>query len=457
MPTAGEVVLEVLPSTGKFGSALSTAIGPALTQAGRMLGQFAADSLDSFMEAEQAMSELNHAVGLSPNLTAAATDAFADQASALQSLTGVQDELILNADTILSRFGLSQEQIESAIPVVLDFARATGRDVPAAAEAVGKALLGNARALKDVGVDFDATGNRAKDFDTILGSLTDQVGGSAEAFGETLAGKMDKAKAKMDEFKESVGALEASFVLLLSGDIKGGASLWQEVVPATQEAMDAFAEFVNPVQDASTATGDLTAAQSAARTEMQHMAEATTEAAGATRDLYAAQLSLAGGLLGLEGNALSAADAQQQLADANAEVNKLQKAGKTGTEEYRDALADQDQAALDATQSQLSLVQSVADYVKENRGSKASTAEAISMIRQYGRDAGLTQGQINGLIGELGGLIREYGQVPASVHTDVTSTAGDAISDFERISGYINDLDGKQVNVYVYTHYKQDV
>ena len=113
----------------------------------------------------------------------------------------------MGADTILSRFKLTQEQVQSAIPTVLDFARATGKDVPDAAKSVGKALLGNTRALKEVGISYKVTGNAAQDYTNILKLLNDKVGGQAAAYAQTFAGKLDILKARFDDVKEVVGGV----------------------------------------------------------------------------------------------------------------------------------------------------------------------------------------------------------------------------------------------------------
>ena len=46
---------------------------------------------------------------------------------------------------------------------LLDCANATSKDVPSAAQDVGKALLGNAKALKNIGISYKSTGDSTKD------------------------------------------------------------------------------------------------------------------------------------------------------------------------------------------------------------------------------------------------------------------------------------------------------
>jgi hypothetical protein len=168
-------------------------------------GAFAVSSIKAFMESEEVMAQFNNTLSMMPKLAGETAQAFQEQATALQALTGYQDEEIISADNVLARFKLTGDEIRSAIPVILDYARAMHTDVPTAAGVVGKALLGNTRALKAVGIEFTATGNTAKDFDTILGKLQGKVGGAAEAFGGTMAGQLEIAKAKFNDAQEAVG------------------------------------------------------------------------------------------------------------------------------------------------------------------------------------------------------------------------------------------------------------
>ena len=198
---------------------------------------FAVDAVRSAIEAEQVLAQLRNVVG--------DTSAFEAQATALQRLTGFQDESILSADALLARFELTEEQVRQAIPTVLDFARATGRDVPAAASAVGKALLGNTRALKDVGIDYTRTGDAATDFRNILGLLQDRVSGSAADFGKTTAGQLAILTAEFDEAKEEIGREFLPIILEVAPILVDLAHVVGDVVPAAlQSSVDALRPFI---------------------------------------------------------------------------------------------------------------------------------------------------------------------------------------------------------------------
>jgi hypothetical protein len=184
-----------------FGGAGKLAFGIAAVAAVK----FAADSIGAYRESQQVLSQLQNVIDHTPALVGATTAAFQEQATALQNLTGYQDEEILSADTVLARFKMTASEIRNTIPLVLDYARATGKDVPEASELVGKALLGNAKALKEIGIKYVSTGNSATDLANIQELLRQKVQGAAEAFGETSQGKVEIFAAKLDDLQEVIG------------------------------------------------------------------------------------------------------------------------------------------------------------------------------------------------------------------------------------------------------------
>jgi len=407
---------------GKFGNAAKA--GFAVAAAGAVA--FAAQSLKAFMESERVMAQFESTLSMMPQLAGETSAAFEEQAHALQDLTGFQDEAIIGADTILARFELTGNQIRDAIPIVLDFARATGRDVPAAAEAIGKALLGNTRALKDVGIEYTRTGDRGADFNAILDLMTAKVGGSAEAFGTTLAGKMDIANAKLDDFKENVGAFLGSQLLLLTGDLDGAASMWVQVADATDEANDALYNIALTAGLDGSKLGELTAAESAARTEMQHTTAAANDQAAAHRNAAAAalqhrtaELSLAGGLVGVQA-------AASQLHDAQATLNQLEAEGKTGTNAYT-------QAQSGAYQAFLSLNAAVNDYQSKTRSATGATDQGRGALALMAQSLGIAQGDLAAFLGTTNAALAKQlafnaalnatpRYIPVEVHTTYTQS-----------------------------------
>lgn len=138
---------------------------------------------------EQALLRLQTTIKNQPTLIGASVDAFDQQAIAIQDTTGVMRDQIVAADAVIGRFGLTADQIKTLNPLIADYATATGQDATTAASNLGRAFVGNTRALKALGVQFTSTGDRTKDFQRITDALQQRVGGLAKEVGQTLPGQ----------------------------------------------------------------------------------------------------------------------------------------------------------------------------------------------------------------------------------------------------------------------------
>src|SRR5438552_3371812 len=94
---------------GLFGKVknFASGAGAAYGLAGAAVVKFGVDSVKAYQEHQGALILLQNAIKNSPALVGESTKAFEDQATALQNLSGVQDEEIINAQTVLSRFKLT--------------------------------------------------------------------------------------------------------------------------------------------------------------------------------------------------------------------------------------------------------------------------------------------------------------------------------------------------------------
>jgi hypothetical protein len=140
-----------------------------------------------------------------PALAGASAEAFDQLAERIQNTSGTTRDLTLASAGTLAKFGLTEDQITTMLPIIDDYSKATGTDVPTAAKQVGLALMGNTRALKGLGIGFKATGDRGKDFQTIVGALTSKVGGMGAAYGKTLPGQMDIFKGRLHDLEIEAG------------------------------------------------------------------------------------------------------------------------------------------------------------------------------------------------------------------------------------------------------------
>jgi hypothetical protein len=166
---------------------------------------FGKRAVEAFAQAEQSQLKLVEAYRKFAAVGDVPIDSMRALASELQSLTGTDDDLLAAAAGTLARFELTGTAIQQLLPLVNDFAVLTGRDVVEASEAIGKAFMGNARALKELGIDFQRTGDTGKDFETILAALEAKAGGAGEAFGETAQGGLARAQAAFGDLQEEIG------------------------------------------------------------------------------------------------------------------------------------------------------------------------------------------------------------------------------------------------------------
>ena len=181
-----------------------------LGRASQLLGAgaivaFGVSSVKAYADAEKSQVKLQEAYRKFPKLADVNIESLRQLNTALQDKTGSDDDDLAAAEANLAMFGLTGTQIKQLIPLVNDLAVAKGIGLTEASKSVGKAMLGNAKALKDVGIQFKATGDKAKDFGTISDALSAQVGGAGDAFGKTAAGGMARAQKSFSDLQEEVG------------------------------------------------------------------------------------------------------------------------------------------------------------------------------------------------------------------------------------------------------------
>jgi len=193
---------------GRLGASITkhaTAIRNAGLVAGAAMLLFAKQSISAFAEAEKQQVMLNQAYSRFPKIQDVTRASFDKLNTSIMNLTGTDDDALASAEALLSRFDLTGQQIQQLMPIINDYAIATGQDIGDATKKVGMAMLGNAKALKSMGINYKATGDRAADYSSILEILTTKVGGVGEAFGKTTAGQLAIASQNFENLKESVG------------------------------------------------------------------------------------------------------------------------------------------------------------------------------------------------------------------------------------------------------------
>ncbi len=248
--TASKALRGVGKESDKVGKKLGVAgvaVGSALGNIGAMAAaagvSFAVDfgkqSVAAFTDAQR--SQVKFESSLAKNKIGPYTQQIDDLAQALALKTRFDDDATKSGAAVLANFGLTGKELTRVLPLVQDYAAFTGQDLTTASGKVGKALMGNVRALKELGINYKPTGDRAKDLANIQALLNEKVGGFAEKEGKSAAGQSAILANQFGELQEQVGSWLVPALQRLTSWIV------QYVIPAVQKAADWIGKNLGPV------------------------------------------------------------------------------------------------------------------------------------------------------------------------------------------------------------------
>lgn len=179
-------------------SAAFSSVGSAIRSAAQIAIDFGKESIHAYAESEKVMKQLERTAG-------SLASAFKDQAGAMQEALGVDDDMVMQMQTMLLRFGEAPEKVEGTVKALLDYSAATGKDAKAATEELMSSVESGRAAFKDLGVQYELTGKASKDLEKVTEQLAAKVGGASEADADTLVGRTNKASRAWDDVKKSFG------------------------------------------------------------------------------------------------------------------------------------------------------------------------------------------------------------------------------------------------------------
>lgn len=192
------------------------AMGEKLRRVGQVIGigiaavgvaavKFGIDSVKAYSEAAEKQNELAFAFKKFPALADTNQKALQKLNTELQNKTRFDDDDLAGAQAVLAQYKLTGAQVTKLTPLLADYAQKTGKDLPTAALDFGKAMLGQGRGLKAIGVNFKDTGTQAGNFAELVDLVSGKVGGFAEQAGSTAAGKLAIFQNKFGDLQEAVG------------------------------------------------------------------------------------------------------------------------------------------------------------------------------------------------------------------------------------------------------------
>lgn len=199
-----------MDKAGKAGGAMFLGIASAAVIFGKK-------SVDAYNDAEKSQVQLEYAFKRFPKLADTNIESLRQLNLQIQAKTGADDDALAAGEAILAQYGMTGKQLKAMAPLLTDYAMKTGQSIPSAAKNLGKAFLGNTRALKDIGINYKMTGNRAKDMANITALVRKQVGGFAEREGKTAAGQSRILAEEWSNLQEDVGGKLVPALIKVTG------------------------------------------------------------------------------------------------------------------------------------------------------------------------------------------------------------------------------------------------
>ena len=178
----------------------ASTVAPVFLAATAAVTAFAKASLDAYQAQEKADRQLRAVAG-------GLTSAFQEQASAMQEVLGVSDDMVERMQTMLLRFGEAPADVEATVRALLDYSAATGTDALAATERLTSSVNAGKIAFKETGIAYDTTGSKSKDLVIATQALAAKFAGTAAGEAASLEGSARKAKEALGELQEGFGAL----------------------------------------------------------------------------------------------------------------------------------------------------------------------------------------------------------------------------------------------------------
>jgi hypothetical protein len=128
-----------------------------------------------------------------------------DYISVTSLALGIQDDKLRPAFGRLLRSTEDVTEAQKLLNLALDISAATGKDVDAVSNALGKAYDGNATALGRLGLGVDSSILKSKDFGVVYDDLAKKFDGFAKTEAATTQGSFARLTVAVDEAKESIG------------------------------------------------------------------------------------------------------------------------------------------------------------------------------------------------------------------------------------------------------------
>ena len=195
--------------SGFIGTLKGIAAGFGLEQvvarAGELVKDFFADSVKEALEVEETQAQLKTSLENVGRVDA--LDKLNKQAEEyskrfsylyVPEITKVQNKLVT--------FGhLSTSEINKLLPVIINYSAKTKKSMEESTEVFLKAMEGNARGFKEIGVNIEKGGTVAQNYGIIMDKVARRVDGAADTFQKSGAGGIAAFQKSLKELEENIG------------------------------------------------------------------------------------------------------------------------------------------------------------------------------------------------------------------------------------------------------------
>jgi len=221
-----------------------TAIGTAATTAAYAIFNMANAAADD----QKSQAILATALKNTTGATDAQVASVEELISKMQMAAGISDTELRTGFQNLARATGDVTKAQDLLTLATDISVGTGKSLETITLGLSKAYQGNLGSLKRLGIPLDENIVKTKDFDAATRVLSDTFGGSAANAADTYAGKMAITQQKIDEAKETIGALFIPVIEQLT-DVLGPAA------EGVATLADAFSSLKTKAENANSVLG----------------------------------------------------------------------------------------------------------------------------------------------------------------------------------------------------------
>ena len=164
-------------------------------------------------------------------------------ASALQKSTTFGDEATIEAMSMMAAFTKDEEALKKLTAVTLDYAAATGTDLHAASQLVGRTFGTSMNAMSRYGVAVEGAAGSTERLESLTENLAKMFGGQAAAQAQTMSGQIEQMKNVLGDTAELIGTALGPSLVKFAKQTKEVAEFWIDFVGAGKDADDTFKKF----------------------------------------------------------------------------------------------------------------------------------------------------------------------------------------------------------------------